>query len=81
MFISQSENTQGLGICNVRLIIKEPDTANSNTRGWNCPGPMSVTPNQSLFPIAPFTAAMAMSITSNNELGIGVPSKYLRALL
>lgn len=59
-------------MCSVRLIINEPETANINTSGWSCHGPIGITPNQRLLPIASYPAAMAMTITSNSELGIGV---------
>src|SRR5690606_7367203 len=61
----------------IRLIISEPDKANSNTIGCSVKPPKRTTPPHSCSPKAPCHAASAIRATSTIDVGMGVPSKYL----
>src|SRR4051794_6978214 len=60
----------------MRLIISEPEIANSSDSGWNVKPAIFTAPNQRSSLMAPIAAATAIMHTSAKDVGIGVPSKY-----
>ena len=60
----------------MRLIISDPDSAKTSTRGWSRKPAIQTSPNQRFGPIEPFQAASDNKATRKIDVGIGVPSKY-----
>ena len=60
----------------MRLIISEPESANSSTSGCSVPPAICQAPPHSAGPTAPVPAATHSRPTNTMEVGIGVPSKY-----
>ncbi len=65
---------QGLGT-RIRLIISDPDKANSSVSGCSVPPQIRIWPSHMFGPIASNHAATASSNTRTIDVGIGVPSK------
>lgn len=67
----------GLGICSVRLTIRQPLRINRPTAGWNSYDvPCPMTPHGILSCVQPFETQYAMTPAIDSVVGMGVPSKY-----
>ena len=60
----------------MRLIISDPDSAKTSTRGWSRKPAIQTSPNQRFGPIEPFQAASDNKANRKKDVGIGGPSKY-----